>query len=48
MKSSLCLLFSIAMLLGTSGNALTAQDFKEVMAVVILGMVVVVELFFIG
>lgn len=33
MKSSLCLIFSIVMLLGTSGNALAAQDLKEVMKV---------------
>jgi hypothetical protein len=33
MKSSLCLIFSIVMLLGTSGSALAAQDTKEVMKV---------------
>lgn len=33
MKSSLCLIFSIVMLLGASGNAPAAQDVKEVIKV---------------
>ena len=33
MKSSLCLIFSIVMLLGTSGKALAAQNIKEVIKV---------------